>query len=1243
MGQETIRILHQWSERFLAIGIGGAVLLAVLFRKFGYGAWCMEQIKRRKRKGRKRKRRGKEKTAFLLATAFLILPMIALIKAVFLLPQSVKAQKEETVESAEKVFVTMEGESVRPSVYRDTAVAEFTFVEKNFDSSGISVTVGDETGRETRITFEEGEARGLEGLGEGKLELIPYKIPEAGGENSGDKEETPEGTGSTEGAPVSTGEVWFLDSEEGWSEHTEDRTVRMRLQFPMEGRFEIREVLCRDLAGNVSGLSAPVFVTIDRTPPKLEILLPEEELAHEGYYNHPITVWLYLQEHNFQSEETETLPQITLKTEKQGEGENNIRSEKEEEEKSEGKNGGTEDVKGSWELAPEKGEDWYKFPVNVVEEGSYFLEVSYQDGAGWPLSPESVTELPFTVDMTAPETGIIRAMGESWSALIEQITFGHYSSKEELVVLEGGDSVSPVEPLQFFCSQERMTEEELTALPEECWKEGNSLFLSPDVKTIVYLKVTNYAGLERYFSSDGLVIENKGPIIALSPRGDAWTESGIYRGDVELTVSLTEPEETGVVSGLKSASYRLESEQNGKRELLKEEILLEEGVSVGAEGDLTIRKDWKNTILLSSEDYDGKLLWFTVLASDMAGNQSEKSMCFSMDKTAPKIQITYGEGRPENGRYYNQERTAYLAIEEVNFSEEQVWLLITNTDGVMPKISEWSHEGSVHRCQVIFFGDGDYTFSVRCKDRAGHVSEKKEEDFTIDRTLPKIFVTFQEGEQTGDNRYYAGPRTAEITVEEHNFKAEDLTGELHVLLDNGKEQSWFPEEFDSRGDIHRAELVFSEDGDYRVWLEYLDLAGNRTEKGFEDVFSIDQTPPLIQISGIKNASANRGEVRAEALFRDKRLVPGSATLEILRMDGGGEKEDYQYREYKESEGRVIKELLAENFPKTEEKDGLYLLRASGRDLAGNRAEEELIFSVNRYGSVYAATGETAEWMGAGAYPYLSKEREVIVREYNVDPVEESQLAVSRNGEISRLAKEKDFQRIKVSEDSPISKWQVYEYKIQKEVFEKEGDYEILFYSRDKAGNQMGNSSVKNEERAVKFAFSVDKTGPSAILSGAEDGGRYKTDQLKLFLDIRDNMHLRKVEVKTEEETYGYEGAELEKISTEKGLEVILSESDDWQTLTLYAEDGAGNRLKLGNGHGVGVSGFLEWNFLVTSDWWIQLYRNPVRLVFFLLLVGVILATGVILTVRWRKKWGKHLKKKNQKVANHSQTKDFMLK
>src|SRR5699024_10054782 len=99
-----------------------------------------------------------------------------------------------------------------------------------------------------------------------------------------------------------------------------------------------------------------------------------------------------------------------------------------------------------------------------------------------------------------------------------------------------------------------------------------------------------------------------------------------------------------------------------------------------------------------------------------------------------------------------------------------------------------------------------------------------------------------------------------------------------------------------------------------------------------------------------------------------------------------------------------------DFARQEEMDDLYTLTAKAVDMAGNEREEYIRFSVNRYGSVYVLDHDTRKWLhvpdpdnpNKDEYTYINQEKEVGVTEYNVDTIEETQITVNRDGEMTTL-------------------------------------------------------------------------------------------------------------------------------------------------------------------------------------------------------------------------------------------------
>lgn len=1036
----------------------------------------------------------------------------------------------------EAVTVALEGVCAGEEGYfQDTADAVITVHDRNFDRNSFAVTLRDGTDWEAEIGFTEEEGwTGASELPEKEIELT------------------------------------------GWEEN-QDGSCSVRFRFAGEGDYALQDISCSDLAGNGMVLEEGGRLVVDRTAPVFEISLPEKEpRARDGYYSSPVTVWLYLKEKNFSPERGEQLPEVLLSSGDQA----------------------PEPESVLWNQAPEKGEDWYKGAVFCGGDAAWSLQVSYEDPAGRPLSGESRTTAAFTVDTTPPDHGSITAMGESWQSLLDHVTFGKFSMKAEPVILEGSDSVSPVEPLRYCCLDRALSAEELDGLGESVWKTGNSLLLEPDSRSVVYLKVVNYAGLCAYFNSDGLVLEQSGPSVRIQIQGEKDADRMVYRGDVAAEILIREDSDSGIHSGLRRADWRMETDGGTVREGTLFDM--EEG---------TAEEVWQGSLEVPGELDGEETVTLTVRAEDFAGNSSQASSVFSIDGTAPDIQIRFDQDVPVNGFYYSAVRTARVEIREKHFSEEQVEFHIDSTEGAMPEISQWTHEGTLHRCTVFFRDDSSYRFSAACEDLAGRRSGTEEVQFVVDTTPPRVEITFEEAE-AGTGSFYRTARTAGITVKERNFHGAGVSGTVAVTEDaEGVRQiRSMQEEFSGNGDTHRARIRFDQDGAYEWSLEITDLAGNSLERPFHTRFVIDQTAPRIQIRGVEDGSANRGQVSVRILCQDLRLRQENCGAELLKAEAGQWERAEQGMEERSSAGE--REFLADDFSYGPETDGMYCLRVWAGDLAGNFEERQLLFSVNRYGSVYLAAEETARWLFPedGSHPYLREGQEVVLEEYNVDAVDTYSLTLFHDGEMRVLREQEDFVRSRKTENG--DSWQAWEYRVGRENFQEEGTYELLLVSEDAAGNKMGNSSAKEPGRETAVTFSVDRTAPEALITGAQSGGRYRTGEQRVILTVQENMALEWLKVCVGEEERVYEGALLAEEIGERGgsLELAVKESGGWQQISVSAGDRAGNQMEE-----------LQMEILVSSSILVQLMKTPAVPVLCLLGASASAGAAAVFVIRRRKR------------------------
>lgn len=553
------------------------------------------------------------------------------------------------------------------------------------------------------------------------------------------------------------------------------------------------------------------------------------------------------------------------------------------------------------------------------------------------------------------------------------------------------------------------------------------------------------------------------------------------------------------------------------------------------------------TLSLAAADYNHNGVRVESEFTDQAGHKSRSEVNLSIDVTKPVVTVAYEENQPVHGNYYRQPRTAVVTIRERNFDERDVKFRITGPEGAAPVVSGWTHSGSgeeaIHTCRLIFDKDGAYAFGVEFQDLAGNQADYDRTDrFVIDCTAPELTVTW-DNREARNGFYYKEKRTARLELREEHFDPEEF--DIRVETEEaagGKPQisGW-----SSRGAVHTAYVHFTEDGAYQFAVTGRDLAGNELSRWESERFVVDQTPPELEISGVRNHSANNGEVRPEIRSADAHYDPAGETISLKGRKNGAVKLSGSLS--RSGDGM---EYRLEDIPGDSEWDDLYTLQAAVTDLAGNRSEETVLFSVNRYGSVYTLDEATERLAGEGGSYYTREAPEPVIIETNVDTLTFRELICSRNGESEILMEGKDYRVTKSGEEG----WQQYTWRIGKDNFREDGVYALTLYSEDRACNASDNQS-----KGKRLEFAVDRTSPVILVSGIEENGRYREAERTVLLDVEDNLGLREVRVRQNGELRILEGDELRR--TEGRLQLSLTASDDWQELSVEAVDLAGNRAE----------------------------------------------------------------------------------
>lgn len=570
----------------------------------------------------------------------------------------------------------------------------------------------------------------------------------------------------------------------------------------------------------------------------------------------------------------------------------------------------------------------------------------------------------------------------------------------------------------------------------------------------------------------------------------------------------------------------------------------------------------------------------------------------NIDTTEPKISVEYDNNDFLNEKYYKEERTATVTVEERNFDPNDVTFDLT---GPTVLISDWRHigNGGCHGgsdpsntghtdeckwvCEVHFREDGDYTFGFSCTDLAGNKGAYNlVDEFVIDKTMPEIEVEYN-NHDVQNEFYYNAPRRATITIHEHNFDAGDVEITMTAKDDGVARAVPGVSGWSNEGDFHRATIDFDYDAEFTFDVAYEDLAGNKAEDYTEDHFVVDLTAPELEIFDIVNMSANNGEVRPGIRYHDTNYDPEGTRINMIGYQNGIQ----EMNGTRDLEANGL-ELKLDDFPYVPESDDMYTMEAVVYDLAGNSSEDSVMFSVNRFGSVYTFDEATEKLVGKDGKYYTNKEQDLVVYETNVDTLEFKEITCNLNGKLQTLKENEDY-FVEVS-GSDVT-WKQYTYKLLKENFAEEGTYVITIYSEDRATNVSDNNTKEK-----KIEFVVDKTNPSILISGVEDGKQYREASREMTVDVEDNVQLSKAVVEIDGKEIVFDSAKINELDGKLVLDI--SSANHWQNVNVKVQDAAGNEKEIE-----------EMRVLVTANVFVQFFMN--KPLFYGVLAGTVAVSGVL--------------------------------
>ena len=549
---------------------------------------------------------------------------------------------------------------------------------------------------------------------------------------------------------------------------------------------------------------------------------------------------------------------------------------------------------------------------------------------------------------------------------------------------------------------------------------------------------------------------------------------------------------------------------------------------------------------------------FTIKATDLAGNVSDlfKVEDFVIDTVAPEVTINFDNHEFQHEKYYKANRTATVVLKDEEVFENltsteadiKAGITVKSKDG-NPTFNAMSGSKSSYTGTIVFDQDGEYQITnVEFFDRAGNkavITSKTDAnynaEFVIDKTAPQVSVKFDNNSFQNDI-YYKADRKAEITFEEKNFSKEQVT-----VKKNSGDLDSVPslDDYSDSGVNHVTNILFNQDGRYGFTVSCIDLAGNASNTFVSDDFVIDKTAPVLEISGVENMSANNGVVAPVISSKDVNINDYSTEITLAGSNNGVISPSIT-----KTPGNGLFTYAIGDLARVKENDDLYTLSVKLTDFAGNTAEQTVKYSVNRFGSIFVLSDATKAMVDGY---YVTKSQNVVITEINIDSLSSKEVSVAYDGNVKTLKEGKAYT---TSDTTNEKGWHSISYNISSSNFDKDGIYSVTVFSEDRATNKQSNQS-----KDAEVEFLLDKTAPSVVVSGLEDGGIYDEDSHDFSVNAADTIGVTEMNVYLNDEQLASFSAE--ELAGNGGTAVLTIPSmDDYQKVTIKCTDVAGNVTNL---------------------------------------------------------------------------------
>lgn len=353
-------------------------------------------------------------------------------------------------------------------------------------------------------------------------------------------------------------------------------------------------------------------------------------------------------------------------------------------------------------------------------------------------------------------------------------------------------------------------------------------------------------------------------------------------------------------------------------------------------------------------------------------------------------------------------------------------------------------------------GDNRQTLVIARKDKeSGAITDigSLRLDYKYDTQPPKITLNPKEDDKPAFTKdavdYYGNVRKVDMNI--HDVSLDDGSTQLWVKVDDREEFDVF--------DVDNAQKLIDAGIEYSEWIvtgaDYSSCITFGTKADEEHKYQIIGMYAKDQAEHECNDTSSI----EQPFYVDRKAPSGTIGYDADLID----------------EQNMVSQQASNVYGQLEDISGITvnIIDAGGKQVTETAGQggKLLDFSINKGGSIFSLDDNTMKLVKD--YYVQKVYHDVVVREINPDEV--TSCTVKVNGKA--LKQGTDFSVNNVSESDG---WHKYEYVISNAVFEKEGQYNIVVETKDKA-----DSVAYSDVKSVNIEFIVDKTAPTYTLTGVD--------------------------------------------------------------------------------------------------------------------------------------------------------------